>query len=51
MFPEAEGVPPGVNIQDLEEPETCGASRESDFVDWIAEGKHDCDIAQALLHA
>jgi hypothetical protein len=44
-FPE-DAVPKDLNFQDLD---ACDASNEltaEDFVDWLQEGHHSCDVAQ-----
>jgi hypothetical protein len=52
-----DGVPEGLNFQDVDEEDAAaGGLREAGldrelFVDWLREGRHDCEVAQALLRA
>ena len=50
MFPELEGVPAGLNIQDAPENPALHVVSETQVVDWLKEGKHDCELAQLLLN-
>ena len=51
IFPEEDGVPAGLNFQDLDDAEWLTEFSPSVFQEWLTEGRHNCDVAQALLHA
>ena len=44
-------VPAGLHFRDLEETELVHELDLRTFEEWLAEGRHNCDIAQAVLHA
>ena len=48
VLPE-DGLPPTLHIDDLDdEPPVAGMSKH-EFQDWIWEGRHDCEVALAML--
>ena len=48
VLPE-DGVPESLHIEDLDdEPHVSGMTKQ-EFQDWIWEGRHDCEVAQAML--
>ncbi len=51
IFPEEDGVPAGLNFQDLDDAEWLTEFSPNVFQEWLTEGRHNCDVAQALLHA
>ena len=44
-------VPAGLHFRDLEETELVHELDLRTFEEWLTEGRHNCDIAQAVLHA
>ena len=48
VLPE-DGMPASLVIHDLEGDENTGGITKSDFQDWLWEGRHDCEVAVALL--
>ena len=50
LFPE-DGVPEGLHFEDVDETENQDALTELDFVHWLTEGRHDCEVANTLLQA
>ena len=50
VFPE-DDVPDGLHFEDVDETETLDAFTEPQFVQWLTEGRYDCEVAQTLLHA
>ena len=48
---EENAVPASLNFQDLDEADYVTELTPAVFQDWLAEGRHDCDVAQALLPA
>jgi hypothetical protein len=48
MFPD-DGVPAGLNFQDLDESDYVTELTPAVFQDWLSEGRHNCDLAQAAL--
>ena len=49
VFPE-DDVPEGLHFEDVEDFEHPDAFTENQFIEWLTEGRHDCEVAQALLH-
>ncbi len=45
-----DAVPAGLNFQDLDESDWLTELSSSVFQEWLTEGRHNCDVAQALLH-
>ena len=45
-----DAVPAVLNFQDLDESDWLTESPSSVFQEWLTEGRHNCDVAQALLH-
>ena len=50
VFPE-DGVPDGLHFEDVDEADAPDAFTETQFVQWLSEGRYDCEVAQTLLHA
>ena len=50
VFPE-DDVPDGLHFEDIEETEVVDAFPEQQVTQWLSEGRHDCEVAQTLLHA
>ena len=52
IFPQEDGVPPGLIMHDYDEEEADGRKglTASEFTDWLQEGYYDCRIAQHLVH-
>ena len=50
VFPE-DDVPEGLHFEDVDETDTLDAFTEPQFVQWLTEGRYDCEVAQTLLHA
>ena len=50
VFPE-DDVPDGLHFEDVDETDTLDAFTEPQFVQWLTEGRYDCEVAQTLLHA
>ena len=48
VLPE-DGVPDTLHIEDLDEEEPTSGMTLQEFQDWIWEGRHDCEVAQAML--
>ncbi len=46
-----DGIPEGLNIQDVDTEDWATEFTAEAFQDWLYEGRHNCDVAQALLHA
>ena len=46
-----DGIPDGLNIQDVDSEEWPSEFTAQAFQAWLYEGRHNCDVAQALLHA
>ena len=44
-----DGVPDTLKIDDLDEKDIPSSLSRSDFQDWLWEGRHDCDVAFAVL--
>ena len=49
IFPE-DDVPEGLHMQDLDPENIQTELSAQDFEDWLSEGMHNCDVAQALMH-
>ena len=49
VYPQDE-VPATLNFQDLQDTELVHELDVRTFEEWLSEGRHNCDIAQALLH-
>ena len=49
VFPE-DDVPEGLHFEDVDETDSSEAFTETQFVQWLTEGRFDCDVAQTLLH-
>ena len=49
-FPE-DGIPDDLNIQEVDTEEWATEFTAETFQDWLYEGRHNCEVAQALLHA
>ena len=50
LLPE-DGVPEGLHFHDIDEELPLVGLSRSDFVDWLTEGRHDCDVARTFGHA
>ena len=50
VFPEND-VPDGLHFEDVDEQDSPDSFSEHQFTEWLSEGRHDCDVAQTLLHA
>ena len=48
LLPE-DGVPDTLKIDDLDEKDFPSSLSRNDFQDWLWEGRHDCDVAFAIL--
>jgi hypothetical protein len=48
LFPEEDFVPPNLNFQDHDEHLPESSMDQHMFVQWLAEGQHDCDVARTL---
>ena len=48
LLPES-GIPTTLKIEDLEDEDTNTGFSRTDFCDWLWEGRHDCDVAFAVL--
>ena len=49
-FPE-DDVPDGLHFEDVDDQESPDSFTEQHFVEWLTEGRHDCEVAQTLLQA
>ena len=50
IFPE-DDVPDGLHFEDVDEQDSPDSFTEQQFVEWLTEGRHDCEVAQTLLQA
>ena len=50
IFPKND-VPDGLHFEDVDEVDAPDAFTETQFVQWLSEGRYDCEVAQTLLHA
>ena len=50
VLPE-DDVPQGLNMQELDPEHARTDLSGEEFEDWLYEGRHNCDVAQALFHA
>ena len=50
LFPE-DDIPEGLHFEDVDETEKKDALTQLEFVHWLTEGRHDCEVAYTLLQA
>ena len=44
-------MPDELNMQDIDEDDDAALVSETEFVDWLNEGRHDCEVARLLLNS
>ena len=50
LFPE-DDIPEGLHFEDVDETEKQDTLTQLEFVHWLTEGRHDCEVAYTLLQA